>query len=116
MPPPWTRPRVQLTGGQKTLRFFGGIGLGLIPLALVLLGVGGVFAGAGQFGGVLSTILSYLALATGIADFVLMIIFLVSERFRWVGYGLLAVLVGLPIIAAVGCVVILVGISATSHP
>lgn len=116
MPPPWIRPRVQLTGGQKTLRFFGGIGLGLIPLALVLFGVGGAITGIGQFGGTPSNILSYLALAAGIADFVLMIIFLVSERYRWVGYGLLAVLVGLPVIAAVGCVVILAGLSASRRP
>jgi hypothetical protein len=106
-PPPLPFPQPQLTTGQKTGRFFIGIGLGFVPL-LVALGI--VLIAGGIGGNVASALYSvaiYAPCLLGLGFLGLMIYFLTQPRFRFIGYGMLTVLVALPVIAAVGCIVII---------
>jgi len=100
-------PQPQLTTGQKTGRYFIGIGLGCAPVLILL----ALVLGSGIIGGSVVSALGAAAplvpCALGIGFLGLMIYFLTQERYRQIGYGMLTVLVALPVIAAVGCVVIL---------
>jgi hypothetical protein len=116
MTPPIQFPQPQLTTGQKTGRYFIGIGLGFAPLILGAIifiasaAIGGSL-GSSDVGGVISTILGFVPLLLGLGGLGLMIYFLTQERFRAIGYGMLTVIVALPVIAAVGCIVILTQLS-----
>lgn len=105
--PPVPFPQPQLTTGQKTARFFLGIGLGFVPI-LIALAIG-LVSGAvgGDVANVLNTLVFLVPCGLGLALLGLMIYFLTQPRFRFIGYGLLTVIVALPIIAAVSCIVLL---------
>ena len=104
VPFPTVRP---LSGGQKTGQFFGGLGLGLLGFAAIVLAtilavnlLGPVLDGSSGF-------IALLPIALFVGFIVVMALTLSNARVRWLGYGLLTALVSLPVIAVVGCVVIL---------
>lgn len=97
----------QLTGGQKTGQFFGGMGLGLAGfVAIVLITILAINA-LGPALGQNSGFIALVPVALFVGFIVVMSFLLAKPRARWLGYGLLAALVALPVIAVVGCVVIL---------
>lgn len=110
VPFPLERP---LTGGQKTGQFFGGLGLGLAGfVAMVLVTILTINA-LGPALGPSSGFLALVPVALFVGFIVVMSLLLANPRARWLGYGLLAALVALPVIAVVGCVVILAASTRT---
>lgn len=104
VPFPTERP---LSGGQKTGQFFGGLGLGFAGFAAIVLLT---IVAANLLGPVLAQSSGFIALiplALFVGFIVVMAITLSKARVRWLGYGLLTALVSLPVVAVVGCVVIL---------
>lgn len=104
VPFPTQRP---LTGGQKTGQFFGGLALGFAGFAAIVLIT--IIAG-NVLGPLLNQNSGYIALvplALVVGFIVVMALMLSKEHVRWLGYGLLTALVSLPVVAVVGCVVIL---------
>jgi hypothetical protein len=91
LPPPafWTKKRLYLLG----------IGLGLVPVVLLLAGVGNL-ACAGGAG--LPAVAGYLYVAQIVGG----LICVCFDRTRSVGYGLLTMALAGPIVAAIGCAVI----------
>jgi hypothetical protein len=96
-------PPPPVAGQNHTRQFLVGLGIGLVPLLVALVGVylvqfvGGSNSGVGLIAG------GALYLAALIA----MIVCLSIARVRFIGYGLLAAVVASPVIFAVGCIVIL---------
>ncbi|MGO8950158.1 MAG: hypothetical protein ACLQUY_21380 [Ktedonobacterales bacterium] len=84
-----------------------GLGVGLIPLVLVMIGIGQVISSSR--GGPANSFLSYLFLlgiVLYLAEIIAMIVLLVMSRTRPIGYGLLTMVVISPIVFAVGCTVL----------
>jgi hypothetical protein len=106
-PPPLPFPEPPLTTGQMTGRYFIGIGLGFAPVLILVALALGTGAIGGGVGNALGAAFPLVPCLLGIGFLGLMIYFFTQERFRPIGYGMLTVLVALPVIAAVGCVVIL---------
>ena len=92
LPPPafWTKKRQYLLG----------LGLGLVPVVLLLAGVGNVVCAGG--GGVAAAA-GYLYVAQIVGG----LICVCFDRIRSVGYGLLTMAMAGPVVAAIGCAVIL---------
>ena len=92
LPPPafWTKKRQYLLG----------LGLGLVPVVLLLAGVGNL-ACAGRGG--LPAAAGYLYVAQIVGG----LICVCFDRIRSVGYGLLTMALAGPVVAAIGCAVIL---------
>lgn len=102
----------QLSGGQKTGQFFGGLGLGLAGfVAIVLLTILANSVFYSLLGGNGTGITPFIPIVLFLAFIGVMAYCLAKPRVRWLGYGLLAALVALPVIAVVGCVVILTAAS-----
>ena len=102
MPPTPLRPRQsQLSSGDKAGQYFLGIGLGFSPVIVAYLI--GIFSTRIDFGALGSLLPALMFLA----DFIYMIYAFTQERRRWIGYGLLTVIVILPVVLAIACVVIL---------
>ncbi len=102
-------PAPELSTGQKTGRYFIGIGLGFVPL-LVLVAILLIAGGLGANGNVVNAIYTtaiYAPCLLELGALGLMIYFLTQQRFRFIGYGMLTVLVALPVIAAVACIVLI---------
>jgi hypothetical protein len=90
-------------GPRKGRQYLLGLGLGLIPLLLFFLSIGLAFNSGS------SNVVSVLLLASlllYIASIIAMIICLVNQNVRFVGYGLLTTVLASPVIGVVGCVVI----------
>jgi hypothetical protein len=77
-----------------------GIGLGLVPVVLLLAGVGNL-ACAGRGG--LPAAAGYLYVAQIVGGLICVCV----DRIRSVGYGLLTMALAGPVVAAIGCAVIL---------
>lgn len=91
------RPR-PIRGASHALRYFEGLGIGLIPLALFFLSL--------RSSGPLGSVAGFLY----IAQIVAAIICLVFSRTRFIGYGLLTLVILAPPIAfQIGCMVSLQG-------
>lgn len=91
------RPR-PIRVASKTLRYFEGLGIGLIPLALFFLGL--------RSSGTLSTVALFLYFAQIIAA----IICLAFSKARFIGYGLLTlVILSPPVAFQIACMVSLQG-------
>ncbi len=91
-----------LTQVEKQRQYFLGLVLGLIPLIIFLVGFGLVIGTPGSF-------FIYAIFASAILyiiEFIVTIVFLVIDRLRFVGYGLLTAFLATPIIAVAGCLVI----------
>jgi hypothetical protein len=107
MSPPLPFRQPPLSGKQKTARYFIGIGLGFLP---VLVAVAFVSIAGGVGGDIASTLYNVAIYGPCLISLVvlgLMIYFLTQERLRPIGYGLLTVIVALPVIAGVSCIVLL---------
>ncbi len=104
LPFPTERP---LTSGQKAGQFFGGLLLGLAGFAAIVLITIFAVNALGPVLGQNSGFIALIPIALFVAFIVVMALTLARERVRWLGYGLLAALVSLPVIAVVGCVVII---------
>src|SRR5918912_1465958 len=91
LPPPafWTKKRQYLLG----------LGLGLVPVVLLLAGVGNLVCAGG---GGLPAAAGYLYVAQIVGG----LICVCFDRIRSVGYGLLTMALAGPIVAAIGCAVI----------
>jgi hypothetical protein len=96
--PPQPRP-------SYAKQFWLGIGLGAIPLITALLCIGALLGStaASPIGGVLliASIVLYAAL------FVAAIVCLSIRGVRFVGYGLLTMVIAIPVIAFIGCLAII---------
>jgi hypothetical protein len=85
-------------------KFLLGLGIGLIPLLVAMIGLGQVISSSR--GGPANSFLSSLLIIGGIlylAEIIAMIVLLVIRRTRPIGYGLLTMVVISPIVFAVGC-------------
>jgi hypothetical protein len=92
LPPPafWTKKRQYLLG----------LGLGLVPVVLLLAGVGNVVCAGG---GGLNAAAGYLYVAQIVGGLICVCV----DRIRSVGHGLLTMALAGPVVAAIGCAVIL---------
>lgn len=113
-PVPFPAGQPTLSSGQKTGQFFGGLGLGLAGFAAIVLLT--ILANAvffGLFGGNGTNVTPFIPIVLFLAFIGVMAYLLAKPRTRWLGYGLLAAIVALPVIAVVGCIVILTAASRT---
>ena len=95
---------------QSSREYFIGIGIGFVPLVLALVSIGGLFSGTGSsIGSVLFGTGLGIAILLYVALFVASIICLCIERSRYVGYGLLTMVVAIRIISFIGCLVSITG-------
>lgn len=92
--------------GRSTSFFFLGLGLGIVAAILSIYGVSTLSSAQFGYG---SGGLWYLGCIPAVAALVGMIVCLSIRKVRFIGYGLLAVIVGSPVIFAVGCILILSG-------
>lgn len=107
-PVPFPAAEPALTSGQKTGQFFGGIGLGLAGFAaIVILTILTNQVAYSLAAGNGTNITPYVAIVLFLALIGVMAYLLAKPRVRWLGYGVLAAIVALPVIAVVGCIVIL---------
>jgi len=98
--------RVQRSPRNATGQFFLGLLLGLIPAVLVIAAIGLAYGNSVSSGNIVTDGL-IAALVLYAASFIAMIVCLIPERTRWIGYGLLAAVVSSPVIAFIGCVVVI---------
>jgi hypothetical protein len=77
-----------------------GLGVGLIPLVVAMIGLGQVSSGGGTNANLL-----LLGLGLYLAEIISMIVLLVVRRTRPIGYGLLTMVVISPIVFFIGCTV-----------
>jgi hypothetical protein len=97
-------PRPALSGAEKTGRYFLGIGLALLP-AILTFGLMALLGGL--FNGTAATALGFVVPLLFLAALVYMIYALTQERLRFIGYGMLTVLVAAPVVVAVACIILL---------
>ncbi len=94
------------SGPSFAKQFWLGIGLGSIPLIVTLLCIGALLGGAATNS--LSGILLIASFALYAALFVAAIVCLTIRSVRFVGYGLLTMVIVIPVVAFIGCIVIVV--------
>ncbi|WIG61235.1 MAG: hypothetical protein OJF49_003983 [Ktedonobacterales bacterium] len=104
-PPIPMQPRAGQRGGRR--QYFLGLGLGLIPLLLALIGVGFAAQSNNVAASNAASVLLLVALVGYIAEFIGMIVCLSLARVRSVGYGLLTMVVATPVIAVISCFAVL---------
>src|SRR5262249_55125956 len=102
-PPPPPGP-----GGRRD--FLIGLGIGLIPLLMAMVGLGGVIFSArvGNYDTTVYSILLGAGAVLYIVELITMALFASSPRLRRVGFGLLTMVAASPVVFAIGCVAILV--------
>lgn len=85
---------------SNSLRFFIGLGIGLVPLILGLLAIGNARGG---------NVLTFLFVSAlfYVALLVAAIVCLCFARLRFIGYGMLAMVFATPVIAYIACMVTL---------
>ncbi|HEY5002460.1 MAG TPA: hypothetical protein VII61_04870 [Ktedonobacteraceae bacterium] len=92
-------------GRSYAKQFWLGIGLGSLPLVVALICIGTLLgsAAANSVGGILLivSIVLYVVL------FVAAIVCLTIRKVRFVGYGLLTMVIAIPVIAFIGCIVVI---------
>lgn len=88
---------------SRSAQYFIGIGIGLIPLILALIALGGLFNNSS---GIYSTLLS-IALFLYAGELIAAIVCTIISRVRFVGYGFLTMFVVTPIIAFIACTVLI---------
>jgi hypothetical protein len=104
-PPPAAPVRLPLTSQQKRRQYFLSLGFGFIPVIVLLVTVGiGVQQGESGLGTLIFGAL--LAVLLYIVELITTIVFLVNERRRFAGYGLLTAFLVTPVVAAIGCTII----------
>ncbi|GAC1404389.1 MAG: hypothetical protein NVSMB49_22820 [Ktedonobacteraceae bacterium] len=97
-------PTSQPPDRQHQLYYFIGLGIGLIPLALALVGFGLTSSSpASSPSGVL---LLYSAIILYCAEFVAWIVLLTMRRTRFLGYGLLTMWLVAPVVFFIACIVV----------
>jgi hypothetical protein len=91
-----------LTQVEKQRQYFLGLVLGLIPLIIFLVSFGLVTGTSGGFFiyGIIASAVLY------VIEFIVTIVFLIIDRVRFVGYGLLTAFLVTPVVAVAGCLVI----------
>ncbi|SRR6266566_5429494 len=94
-----------LTDQQKRRQYFLGLGLGLIPLVIFLVSYGLTLTQS-QIANILVVII-IVAIGLYVIELIVTIVCLVIERVRFVGYGLLTAFLASPVIAYIGCMVII---------
>ena len=94
-----------LTDQQKWRQYFLGLGLGLIPLGIFLVSFGLTLTQS-QITTLLQVII-LVAIGLYVIELIVTIVCLVIERVRFVGYGLLTAFLASPVIAYIGCMVII---------
>lgn len=92
--------------GGGVLNFLLGIGLGLIPLLVAMVGLGGSFNTAVS-GSQLWVALLYIGAALYLVQIIVGIVFTVLERFRLIGVGMLTMLPVSPVVFFISCVALL---------
>ena len=92
MPP---EQREELSHSQQ---FFIGMGIGLIPLILAMIGLGAIGASTSNI--LLSTALILYGL-----EFIATIVLLAIRRVRFIGYGLLTLFLITPVVFFIACLV-----------
>lgn len=97
---PGNPPPQQYSHGMQ---YFIGIAIGVIPLALGLFSISGVI----NSGSTLASYLFFSAILAYVAVFIAMIVCLCISRVRFVGYGLLTMVLATPVIAFVACMVLI---------
>jgi hypothetical protein len=85
------------------MQYFIGIIIGVIPLALGLFSISGIIGS----GSSLANYLFFAALLGYLAVFIAMIVCLCIPRVRFVGYGLLTLVLATPVVAFVACTVLI---------
>ncbi|GAC1349517.1 MAG: hypothetical protein NVS4B7_07550 [Ktedonobacteraceae bacterium] len=103
-PSPIAPVSLLLTQQQKRRQYLQGLGFGLIPLLLLLLGSG--LVASNNSTSAPSFPLFLLSIVLYIVEFIITIVYLSREQRRFIGYGLLTAFVATPIVAAGGCLVI----------
>lgn len=98
--------------GHNVGFFFLGLGAGILAVLLAIFGTS--YLSSSQYG-FSAPGLTYLGCIPAVAALVGMIVCLSIRKYRFIGYGLLAVVVGAPVIFAISCIVILSG-SSLFHP
>jgi ABC-type polysaccharide/polyol phosphate export permease len=95
-----------VTPPNRTLQYFLGLGIGLIPLIVFFVAFG-ITLGSGSLNSLNIAIpLLLVSLLLYIIELIVTIIFLRREDVRFRGYGLLTAFLATPVIAFVGCTVI----------
>lgn len=101
-PPPEPTPR--RPGGMRD--FLIGIGIGLIPLLVAMIGLGGSFNTGGGTSNVF-VVLLYVGGGLYLVQIIMAIIFTVVERLRLVGLGMLTMVPINPVVFFISCVALL---------
>jgi len=96
-PTPMRAP--QKSGGN----YFVGLGLGLIPLLLLIIGIALSF----RFYNPRLSNWFYIPIALDIIALITGLVFLFISRVRWTGYGLLTAALVSPVVTAISCLVII---------
>lgn len=102
--PPAAPTPLPLTSQQKRRQYFLGLGLGLIPLVIFLVSFG-LSLTQSQIANIL-VIVILASIGLYVIELIAIIICLVIARVRFVGYGLLTAFLASPVIAYIGCSVI----------
>lgn len=89
---------------RKTLQFFLGLGVGLLPVLFLFLTIGSANSASNRD---VTTVLADSGIVLSIVAFIAMIACLIIPRVRFVGYGLLTIVLLSLIVGCISCVVII---------
>ena len=109
-PPPLPPPMPAAPPPRDFLRgYLIGLGVGLIPLVVAMIGLGQVRSGGGG-----NATLLLVGLGLYMAEIIAMTVLLVVRRTRPIGYGLLTTVVISPIVFFISCTVVVLNPPTTS--
>lgn len=99
------------TARQKRRQYFLGLGFGLIPLIVFLVGFGaaieqGLYTLGEEYGWDQLLLGFFVGLILYIIELIVMIVYLSNGQRRFAGYGLLTAFLASPVIAFIGCTVV----------